>query len=83
MEYLLLEEVLPVAEGAELGLFLLVLQFLFGWTKVEDEILKRENDPFQRKRHSPWGLVLPTERVQSPGATETDQQQIKKIDYPS
>ena len=48
-DYLFLEEVLPVAEGAELGLLLLMLQFLLGGTKVEDEILKREDDPLQRK----------------------------------
>ncbi len=53
-DYLLLEEVLPVAKGAKFGLFLLVLQFLLGRTKVEDEILKREDDPLQRKRHNPW-----------------------------
>lgn len=53
-DYLLLEEVLPVAEGAKFGLLLLVLQLLLGRTKVEDEILKREDDPLQRKRHSPW-----------------------------
>lgn len=53
-DYLLLEEVLPVAEGAKFGLLLLVLQLLLGGTKVEDEILKREDDPLQRKRHSPW-----------------------------
>lgn len=47
--YLLLEEVLPVAQGAEFGLLLLVLQFLLRRTKVEDEILKREDDPLQRK----------------------------------
>lgn len=53
-DYLLLEEVLPVAEGAKFGLLLLVLQFLLGRTEVEDEILQREDDPLQRKRHSPW-----------------------------
>lgn len=46
---LLLEEVLPVAEGSELGLLLFVLQFLLRWAKVEDEILKSEDDPLKRK----------------------------------
>lgn len=53
-DYLLLEEVLPVAEGAKFGLLFLVLQFLLGRTKVKDEILKREDDPLQRKRNRPW-----------------------------
>ncbi len=50
-DYLLLEKVLPVAERAKFGLFLLVLQFVLGRAKVEDEILKREDDALQRKRH--------------------------------
>ncbi len=50
-DYLLLEKVLPVAERAKFGLFLLVFQFVLGRAKVEDEILKREDDPLQRKRH--------------------------------
>lgn len=53
-DHLLLEEVLPVAEGAKFGLLLLMLQFLLRRTKVENEILKREDDPLQRKRHSHW-----------------------------
>ena len=57
-DYLLLEEVLPVAEGAKFGLLLLVLQFLIRRTKVEDEILKGEDDALQRERHSQRGLVL-------------------------
>lgn len=48
-DHLLLEEVLPVAEGAKFGLLLLMLQFLLRRTKVENEILKREDDPLQRK----------------------------------
>lgn len=52
-DHLLLEEVLPVAEGAELGLLFLMLQFLLRRTEVEDEILKREDDPVQGKRHRP------------------------------
>lgn len=62
---LLLEEVLPVAEGAELRLLLLVLQFLLWRMEVEDEVLKGEDDALQRKRHGPWRLALPTQRVQT------------------
>lgn len=47
--HLLLKEVLSVAEGAKLGLLLLVLQFLLRRPEVEDEILKGENDSLQRK----------------------------------
>lgn len=71
VNHLLLEEVLPVAEGAKFGLLLLVLQFLLGRTKVEDEVLKREDYPLQRKRHCPWGLVLPIQSVQAPGRIHT------------
>lgn len=70
-DYLLLEEVLPVAERAKFGLLLLVLQFLLRRAKVKDEILKREDDSLQRKRHMPWWLVLPIQRVQTPGRTQT------------
>lgn len=70
-DYLLLKQVLSVAEGAEFGLLFLVLQFFLGRTEVEDEILKREDDPLQRKWHRPWGLVLPAQRVQTPGTTQT------------
>lgn len=47
--HLLLKEVLSVAEGAEFGLLLFVLQLLLRRPEVEDEILKGENDALQRK----------------------------------
>lgn len=48
-DYLLLKQVLSVAEGAEFGLLFLMLQFLLRRTEVEDEILKGQDNPLQRK----------------------------------
>lgn len=48
-DHLLLEKVLPVAEGAKFGLLLFVLKLFVGRTKVEDEVLEGEDDPLQRK----------------------------------
>lgn len=45
---LLLEEVLSVSEGAQLCLFLLVFQLVFGGAEVEDKVLQGEDDPVQR-----------------------------------
>lgn len=56
--HLLLEKVLPVAEGAKFGLFLFVLKLFVGRTKVEDQVLEGEDDPLERKCHSPRWLVL-------------------------
>lgn len=49
LNHLLLEQVLPVAEGAKFGLLLFVLKLFVGRTKVEDEVLEGEDDPLQRE----------------------------------
>lgn len=78
LNHLLLEQVLPVAEGAKLGLLLFVLKLFVRRTKVEDEVLEGEDDPLQRERHGPRGLVLSCQSVQTPGQAEANQQHFQQ-----
>lgn len=63
---LLLEEVLSVLEGAQLALFLLVLQLLLGRTEVEDEVLQGEDHGVHGQGCWGGGLVLPVQGIQAP-----------------
>ena len=65
--HLLLEEVLSVAEGAQLGLLLLVFQLLLRRTEVEDEVLQGEDHPLQGQVDGPRGLALCLQGIQTPG----------------
>lgn len=47
--HLLLEKILPVAEGAKFGLLLFMLKLFVRRTKVEDEVLEGEDDPLERE----------------------------------